>query len=465
MSSMSVFIILVAVIALLFLFINLLLAPHNPYSEKNSPFECGFHSFLQSRSPFNVAFFIYALVYLLLDLEILLIFPYSVSAYTNEVYGLIGVLVFILIITAGFIFELGKGALSISSRQFSGLTAKRKNINITYLGKVGLKNESGSAKKYYSTDSKPTSSDILAYEEKNYKGDLNPWFITGFADAESCFHCGISKDPKNKLGWRPTVGVFQIKLHIRDLPLLEKIKLYFKNAGNITTTNTSANYRISSLKEIVEIVIPHFDEYPLITKKKADFILYKKGIDLISSKKHLTPEGLQEFINIKASLNLGLSEELQKAFPNTVPAIRPESENQIIPNDSWLAGFVSGEGCFKINTFKSTSKLGHSITLRFQVSQHIRDIKLIESFISYLGCGILTKRDNSVLFEVSKFNDIWEKIIPFFQKTPIMGVKELEFKEWRLAAEIIKTKKHLTQEGLEEIYQIKSGMNTGREYN
>lgn len=166
MSGMSIFIILVAVITLLFLLINLLLAPHNPYNEKNSAFECGFHSFLQSRSPFNIAFFIYALVYLLLDLEILLIFPYSVSTYVNGVYGLAGALVFILIITAGFVFELGKGALNISSRQFSDLTAKGKNINITYLGKVKLNNKSGSAKKYYSTISIPTSSDILTYEEK-----------------------------------------------------------------------------------------------------------------------------------------------------------------------------------------------------------------------------------------------------------------------------------------------------------
>jgi NADH-ubiquinone oxidoreductase chain 3 len=166
MSGMTLFILFVCIIALLFLVINLVFAPHNPYQEKDSAFECGFHSFLQSRSPFNIAFFIYALVYLLLDLEILLIFPYSVSAYTNEVYGLAGALVFILIITAGFVFELGKGALNISSRQTSDLTAKRKNINITYLGKVGLKNESGSAKKYYSTISIPTPSDILAYGEK-----------------------------------------------------------------------------------------------------------------------------------------------------------------------------------------------------------------------------------------------------------------------------------------------------------
>ena len=147
MTSLTFFFIFIPILSIILLTINILLSPHNPYQEKDSAFECGFHSFLQSRSPFNIAFFIYALVYLLLDLEILLIFPYSVSAYTNEVYGLAGALVFILIITAGFVFELGKGALNISSRQTSDLTAKRKNINITYLGKVGLKNEPGSAKK------------------------------------------------------------------------------------------------------------------------------------------------------------------------------------------------------------------------------------------------------------------------------------------------------------------------------
>lgn len=87
------------------------------YQEKSSMFECGFHSFLQTRSPFSISFFIYALVYLLLDLEILLIFPYSVSSYTNSTYGLIMLLIFTLIITIGFVYELGKGALKIQSKQ------------------------------------------------------------------------------------------------------------------------------------------------------------------------------------------------------------------------------------------------------------------------------------------------------------------------------------------------------------
>src|SRR5689334_21626050 len=118
MSSMSIFILVVCIIAILFLVINLVFAPHNPYQEKYSIFECGFHSFLgQNRTQFGVKFFIFALVYLLLDLEILVIYPFGLSGYENGTYGLIIVLIFICIITAGFVFELGKSALKIDSRQ------------------------------------------------------------------------------------------------------------------------------------------------------------------------------------------------------------------------------------------------------------------------------------------------------------------------------------------------------------
>ena len=118
MSSMTFFFLFVSILALVFLIVNLILAPHNPYQEKYSIFECGFHSFLgQNRTQFGVKFFIFALVYLLLDLEILLIYPLGVSMYVNNVYGLSIAIIFILIITAGFVFELGKKALTIDSRQ------------------------------------------------------------------------------------------------------------------------------------------------------------------------------------------------------------------------------------------------------------------------------------------------------------------------------------------------------------
>jgi NADH-ubiquinone oxidoreductase chain 3 len=118
MNSITFLFIFVSVLTLLFLVLNFALAPHNPYQEKYSIFECGFHSFLgQNRTQFGVKFFIFALVYLLLDLEILVIYPFGLSSYENGVYGLIVVLLFTGIITAGFVFELGKNALKIDSRQ------------------------------------------------------------------------------------------------------------------------------------------------------------------------------------------------------------------------------------------------------------------------------------------------------------------------------------------------------------
>src|ERR1700744_2221032 len=118
MSSLTFFLIFIPILAFILLNVNLIFAPHNPYGEKKTSFECGFHSFLgQNRTHFSISFFIFALLFLLFDLEILLIYPYVVSAYTNGIYGLIIMLVFFLILTLGCVFELGKKALKIDRRQ------------------------------------------------------------------------------------------------------------------------------------------------------------------------------------------------------------------------------------------------------------------------------------------------------------------------------------------------------------
>ena len=118
MTSQTFFLIFIPILAIILLAVNLIFAPHNPYEEKDSAFECGFHSFLgQNRSEFSISFLIFVLLFLLFDLEILLVYPYVVSAYQNGIFGLIIMLLFFLVLTLGFAFELGKNALSIESRQ------------------------------------------------------------------------------------------------------------------------------------------------------------------------------------------------------------------------------------------------------------------------------------------------------------------------------------------------------------
>ena len=85
------------------------------------------------------------------------------------------------------------------------------------------------------------------------------------------------------------------------------------------------------------------------------------------------------------------------------------------------------------------------------------------SLIEYLNCGNINKKSKAVDFKVTKFSDIMYKIIPFFKKYPIEGVKLKDFHDFCKVADLVKDKKHLTKEGLEDIHKIKKQMNKKRQ--
>lgn len=96
------------------------------------------------------------------------------------------------------------------------------------------------------------------------------------------------------------------------------------------------------------------------------------------------------------------------------------------------------------------------------MTQHSRDELLIKSIIDYLGVGKTYSYKNYTQFKCQNLQDITEKIIPFFLKYPILGVKFLDFIDWCRVAKLIENKAHLTKEGIKEISIIKAGMNKGR---
>lgn len=294
---------------------------------------------------------------------------------------------------------------------------------------------------------------------------LNPMWISGFVDGEGSFHIKINKNNKNKTGWS-VQACFSIGLHQKDRALLELIQGSLEGAGSITKEGeytkkySTVHYQVTSVKDLTKIIIPHFDKYPLITQKRADFELFKMAVNLINHKEHQNIEGLQQIVNLKASMNLGLSDRLKSAFPNTHPAPRlliklPESIDL-----HWLAGLVSAEGCFFIEIFKHTTKIGFGVKLKFQITQHIRDQELLRKLINKLDCG---RYETSIgrnwgNFVVTRFSDIESKILPLFTDYLIYGVKTSDLADFRKVVDIIKAGDHLTPEGLEEIRRIKAGM-------
>jgi len=107
------FVLFVLIIGSLLLIINSLFSLHNNYLEKGGGFECGFDSFFQTREQHNVIFYRVSLLFLALDLEIILIFPYPALQEVNQNISKNNVLVFLFILIIGFIYELKEGALNI----------------------------------------------------------------------------------------------------------------------------------------------------------------------------------------------------------------------------------------------------------------------------------------------------------------------------------------------------------------
>ena len=116
--------IFVPILSIILLALNILLAPHAPYEAKVSAYECGYNAIPgQTRSTFQIQFYLVAILFLVFDLEILLLFPIAVSLYQVGTFGFSVALIFFVVLTIGFILEIGSGAISLIDQK-TGLPVK-----------------------------------------------------------------------------------------------------------------------------------------------------------------------------------------------------------------------------------------------------------------------------------------------------------------------------------------------------
>jgi NADH:ubiquinone oxidoreductase subunit 3 (subunit A) len=116
MNTLFMLFILVPILAILLLGLNLLFAVNKPNEAKDSVYECGFNAvYGQTRSTFQIHFFLVALLFLVFDLEVLLIYPLAVTLYQVSVFGFSVAFIFFIVLTIGFILEIGSKAISIKS--------------------------------------------------------------------------------------------------------------------------------------------------------------------------------------------------------------------------------------------------------------------------------------------------------------------------------------------------------------
>jgi NADH-ubiquinone oxidoreductase chain 3 len=116
MTHILMLFIFVPLLSLILLSLNLLFSPHKPNDFKNSAYECGFSPIYgQTRSIFTIHFYIVAMLFLIFDLEVMLIYPICLVLYEVSYFGFTIALLFFIILTVGFVLEIGSGAISLSN--------------------------------------------------------------------------------------------------------------------------------------------------------------------------------------------------------------------------------------------------------------------------------------------------------------------------------------------------------------
>jgi NADH-quinone oxidoreductase subunit A len=109
--SIIIFLFVALGLSIGFIVLNFIFSPRNPDPEKLSAYECGFEAFSDSRMEFDVRFYLVAILFIIFDLEIAFLFPWAISLGNIGPLGFWSMIIFLLILTVGFIYEWKKGAL------------------------------------------------------------------------------------------------------------------------------------------------------------------------------------------------------------------------------------------------------------------------------------------------------------------------------------------------------------------
>ena len=131
-------------------------------------------------------------------------------------------------------------------------------------------------------------------------------WIVGFVDGEGCFHVGISRHPEMKLKYQ-VLPEFTVVQHERDVNVLHALKSHFGCGVVRVNHDERMAYRVRDRKHLWERIVPFFEKHKLKTKKRVDFMKFRRVLLKMERGDHLTQEGLDEIRRIAGQMNRGQS--------------------------------------------------------------------------------------------------------------------------------------------------------------
>ncbi len=132
--------------------------------------------------------------------------------------------------------------------------------------------------------------------------ELESQWIVGFVDGEGCFHVAINKHVEMSAGYQ-VLPEFTVVQHKRDIQVLYALKAYFGCGVVRTNHGDRMAYRVQGLVHLMERIVPFFEKHSLKTKKRIDFLKFRRVLLMMQNGDHLTAEGIEGIRKLKEQMN------------------------------------------------------------------------------------------------------------------------------------------------------------------
>jgi len=301
---------------------------------------------------------------------------------------------------------------------------------------------------------------------KNFMSTLrvvHPSYFAGFVQSDGCFHISISVNKASSLGVSVALK-FILSQHISALPFFKELHAAL-GVGYLVVNNNEVQLIVTSLTQIVNVILPLFDSYPLKGGKFISYLYFKMVAEMMMNGEHLTRAGLARIITIAYQMNpISNRKEGMKAILLQLIGCNSNItvEQPTLPNDSsldpwFVTGLADGDGSFFVS-FGANKR----ITVSFTVIQEIYSRSLLVSLINFFNCGAVYDLKNAAArYQVSTLDPIINFIIPHFMTFPLQTIKMEHFLILVEVCKLLKDNVQKTDEGFMQIVNLAYDMNRG----
>lgn len=241
------------------------------------------------------------------------------------------------------------------------------------------------------------------------------------------------------------------------------MQAYF-SCGTVVIDNRKENaykFLVSNLKDLTNIIIPHFDKYNLQSSKQLDFLNFKDAVELLKHRND--DDNIQLILSLKNNMNSKRAySERWKHFINSPVNIKAE----------WLQAFIDGEGSFQFMIYETVNRgkpvLITSSTLEIAQSSH--DAILLDQIRLFLEAGYLKPKYDIYNLKSAEASRSVNRlvisdssvVIKFVDKYPMLTRKHLYYIDWKKLVQLKSEKAHKSVEGIAKMRTLKQSMNSFR---